>query len=532
MAAARRPLARAGALLSTAFLASRILGWVRVAVIGGLFGASPQLDAYFAAFRIPDTVYQLAAAGALSSAIVPVASGLLARGEEGRTWRLLVTVAVLVGAAVALLAAAAALTAPVLLPLLAPGFPPPQQGLAVDLTRLLLLSPILLTLGTLATAALNSYGRFTASALAPLAYNVVIIAGALVLGSTVGILGLAVSVVLGAAAHLAIQLPGLMERARHHPRSALWPDLRDPAVGETVGLLLPRSLGLGATQLVFLVNTSLASSLGPGAISVYTVAFTLLQIPIGLIGVPLGTVLLPSLSAAAATGDDHRYANLLGRGTRLLLFATIPLAILGALLAEPLVGVLVGYGHYDVPAVERTAATLTAFFLALVPESLTALLARAFYALHDTRRPVAAALAAVAVDVPAAVALAGPLGTPGLALAIGLGAWLEVGLLSFWLARRLPDLAPGRLARDALLHLAATGGAALVAAPLLRLADLLVPDPGGPHWLAAVVLPGGAGLAAYAALAAFRRAPELAELTPLLPPWIARLANTPQERPR
>ncbi len=518
MSTARRPLARAGLGLALAFFASRLTGWVRVAVIGALFGAGPELDAYFAAFRIPDAVFQLAAAGALSSALVPVLAGLFATDQEVRAWRVAGSVALLVFGVVALLALAAAIAAPAILPFVAPGFPPERQALAVDLTRILLVATVFLTLGTVATAVLNSQERFLASGLAPVAYNSAIIVGALLLAGPFGIAGVAVAVVVGAAAHLGIQLPQLLGRLR---QIAL--DLRDPAVHETLALLLPRALGLGASQVVFLVNTSLASVLGAGAVSVYTVAFTILQIPVGLIGLPLGIVLLPSLSAAQARGAGERYHELLDRSLRLLLFVMLPLSAAMAVLAEPLVRLLVGYGRFDPAAVERTAATLQAFLLALTPEALVAVLARAFYARRDTRRPVAAALAAVALDVPAAIVLAGLFGTAGLALAIGLGAWLEVALLGFWLTRLVPGFRPGPILRAGAGHL---GGALLVGAVVLA-ADLAVvaalgSGVGGPFlWLARGGLASAAGAIAYVAYARLRGCPELAELRPLLPGRLA-----------
>lgn len=527
MSTARPPLARAGLGLALAFLASRLTGWLRVAVIGALFGAGQELDAYFAAFRIPDAVFQLAAAGALSSALVPVLSGLFATDQAARAWRVAGSVGVLVLGVVGFLALGAGISAPAILSVLAPGFRPEQQALAVALTRILLLATVLLALGTVATAVLNSQERFLASGLAPVAYNGAIIVGALLLAGPFGIVGVAIAVVVGAAAHLAVQLPQLLGRARR--QVAL--DFRDPAVGETVGLLVPRALGLGATQVVFLVNTSLASTLGPGAISVYAVGFTILQIPVGLIGVPLGIVLLPSLSAAQARGAGDRYQELLERSLRLLLFIMLPLSLAMAILAEPLVRLLVGYGRFDPTAVERTAATLQAFLVALTPEALVAVLARAFYARRDTRRPVAAALAAVAFDVPAAVVLAGILGTPGLALAIGLGAWLEVALLTIWLTRLDPSFRLGPIVRSGLGH--AVG--AILAGGIVLAADRVLAGvagdvPGGPlTWLGRGVLASAAGAVGYLAYARLRRSPELAELVPLLPTRLS--ARWPTSRP-
>ncbi len=203
---AARGIARAGLIVTSAFLVSRILGSVRLIVIGATFGAGPDLDAFLAAFRIPDFIFQLVAAGALSSALIPVVAGLLATGQEVRAWRVASTVATLMLAALLVLAVIVAIAAPVLVPVITAHFSPDQIQRTIELTRVMLLSPILLAGGALATSLLNARGRFAASAVAPIVYNVAIILAAVFLAPWLGIVGLAIGVVLGAAGHLGIQL--------------------------------------------------------------------------------------------------------------------------------------------------------------------------------------------------------------------------------------------------------------------------------------------------------------------------------------
>ncbi len=172
-----RGLARAGLIVTIAFLVSRLLGWVRLVVIGTTFGVNGETDTFFAAFRIPDLIFQLVAAGALSSALIPIVSGLLANGEEKRAWRVASTVANVMMAVLLVLALVVLVLAPAIVPAVTPGFSDAQQAQTIELTRIMLASPILLALGSLATSLLNSKNRFSASALAPIVYNLAIIGG-------------------------------------------------------------------------------------------------------------------------------------------------------------------------------------------------------------------------------------------------------------------------------------------------------------------------------------------------------------------
>ncbi|MFL5779661.1 MAG: lipid II flippase MurJ, partial [Chloroflexota bacterium] len=296
---ATRTLARAGLIVTSAFLVSRILGYVRVVVIGTTFGADSELDTFFAAFRIPDLIFQLVAAGAVSSALIPVVSSLLAGDERARAWRVVSTVANLMLVGLAVLAVLVFVWAPLIVPAITPGFSQDQIARTVELTRTMLLSPIFLALGAIATSVLNSEGRFAASAAAPITYNLAIIAAALFLAPSMGVEGLAVGVVLGSVAHLAIQLRPLARLGfRYQPRV----DVADGEATHALALMAPRAIGLGASQITFVAMTYFASALAVGSLSAFNFAMTLLQIPLGVIGVPLGIVILPTLSRDLATG--------------------------------------------------------------------------------------------------------------------------------------------------------------------------------------------------------------------------------------
>ena len=433
-----RALARAGLVVSGAFLVSRLLGWVRLVVITHTFEAGPELDAFFAAFRLPDLVFQLVAAGALSSAVIPVLSALFATDENARAWRVVSTIANLMLLALLALAVIVLVAAPLIIPAITPGFGPEESSRTVDLTRIMILSPIFLALGSLVTSVLNSRGRFAASAIAPIVYNLAIIGGAILLAPSFGVTSVAIGVVAGSLLHLAIQLAPLRALGyRYDPRI----DLADPDARQALKLMAPRALGLGAGQITFIVVTSIASTLQTGSITAFNVAFTLLQIPVGVIGVPLGIVVLPSLSREAALGRIEEFAALVSRAVRLLLFVMLPITGIAIVLRHEIVELLFASSTFGPAAIGLTAATLLAFLTGLAAHALIAVLARAFYARQDTRTPVAAAILAVAVNSTLAVVLVGPLGLPGLGLAIAIAAWLETIVLFALLKRRLPELA-------------------------------------------------------------------------------------------
>ena len=499
-------LARAGLVVSAAFLASRVLGWVRLVVIGRAFDAG-QLDVFFAAFRIPDLIFQLVAAGALSSALIPIISALLAGDEEARAWRVISTVINVMLLALATLAGVLFLLAPVVMRTITPGFDDDQLGRTVNLTRIMLIGPIFLAMGAVATSVLNAGGRFAASAIAPIVYNLAIIAGALILAPTFGVAGLAIGVVVGSLGHLLVQLGPLRRLGfRYEPRI----DRAEPETRHALILMVPRAFGLGASQVTFIVVTALASTLAVGAVADFNIAFALLQMPIGVIGVPLGIVLLPTLARDAAVGREAEFARLVTRAARLLLFVMIPIAGLLALLRAEVVGVLFGGGRIGPSDLETIATTLAWFLIGLPAHALIAVVARAFYARQDTLTPVLAAVAAVIMNSTLAVALVGHLGLSGIALAIALAAWMEafvlLGILR-WRVREVRLTGPAQVAAQAAIGTVIAAALAFGTAGLIGRA--IEADPSMPAMLVLLVASTAVFGLAYAAVSVVFRIPEL-----------------------
>jgi putative peptidoglycan lipid II flippase len=501
-----RTLARAGLIVTAAFFMSRVLGWVRLLVITNIFGASADLDAYFAAFRLPDAIFQLVAAGALSSALIPVLAGLLTQDEEARAWRVVSTVLNVMLLLLVALAVVVAIWAPTIVPLITPGFDMVTTELTVRLTRIMLVSPIMLALGSVASSLLNARGRFGAAAIAPSMYNLAIIAGALFLAPWLGIEALAVGVVVGSFLHLFVQLPNVIRERFHFSFSI---DLADGAARQALLLMLPRAFGLGAVQVTFIVNTSLATGIGVGAVTAYNVAFNILQIPLGLIGVPLGVVLLPSMSRAVAAGNVGDFGRLVVRSLRLLLYAMVFFTLVGMVVRRQVVAVLFG-GGFDQRGIDLTADTLLFLLVGLAAHALIVVLARAFYSGQDTRTPVIAAILAVVVNVIISLTTVGALGLSGLALGIAAGAWFEAGLLAVLLWQRTPGAGIETIVWPAISFAIGGALAAVTAFVVLRTIEPMIGlEPGRLLTFVEIVIASSAAALVYVAYSWLLHIPEL-----------------------
>jgi putative peptidoglycan lipid II flippase len=503
-----RVLVNASLILTVAALASRLLGWVRLLVIGSQFGATRELDAYFAAFRIPDAIFQLVVAGALSAALIPVFSGYRARDQEREAWKLASSIINLVLIALAGLSLLMAIFAPLLVPIVAPGFDAPTTELTVRMTRVMLLSPVFIGMGAVVSGILNSYQRFAVPALAPLIYNLAIIAAAIFLAPIMGVEGLALGVAVGSLLHLAIQLPNLGGVGQRYDLSI---GLNHPGVRRVAWLMGPRMLGLAAGQINFIVSISLASGLPEGSITAYNYAFQLSQIPVGVLGVSVAVALFPTLSRDAALGRIGEIRRQVAGSLRILVFLGAPLTAIMIVLAQPLAAVFFQYGLFSASSTERTAGALAFFAIGLVGHIVVHVLTRAFYAMQDTRTPVAWAVIAVAINVPLMIWLVGPMGVQGLALALSISAVLEVIGLLWALRRRIESIEEA-----AVLRSVARSGVAAIAAGLLMLGGVTVAQ----QWFGGLLANGigrllvlaalsAAGVAIYLLVAAALRSAEL-----------------------
>jgi putative peptidoglycan lipid II flippase len=430
-------------IVAGGYLLSRVLGLAREVVISSQFGTSPALDAYRAAFTIPDLIYLVAAGGALGSAFIPVFAGFLTQGDEEAAWRL--ASGVLQLALLGLLASCALVwlcAEPLVALTVARGFDAAGQQQTADLMRLLLIQPVLLGVGALAKAALESFDRFALPAIGANLYNLGIIGGALLLAPTLGIAGLVWGVNIGAALFLLVQIPGLRGIGARFVTSRQGD--KETGVAQVLRLLGPRLIGQSVWQVNFVAVASYASLLGAGAVAANTYAFQLMVLPHGLIALSLGTVIFPQLARLHAAGETDALRAMAAQALRAVLFLALPASALLALLALPLVRALFQRGAFDASSAALTAQALVGYAAGLWAFAAAEIPVRTFYAVQDTRTPVAVACLAVLLNLVLGwTAVASGAGVAGLGLAFGVANSFEALTLTALLARRLGGLGAG-----------------------------------------------------------------------------------------
>jgi putative peptidoglycan lipid II flippase len=434
-------LLKAASTVSLLTLASRVTGLVREQLIAATFGASAATDAFNVAFRIPNLLRRLFAEGAFSQAFVPILAASREQEGDEATHRLIDAVATVLAWALLATCAMGVVAAPILVWLLASGLE--RFDDAVTMTRLMFPYIGFMSLVALAAGILNTWKRFAVPAVTPVLLNLAVIVAAW-LGvpwfRSLGIqpiYALAAGVMVGGVLQLAVQVPAL-SRLAMLPRVGLTPSSmaaawRHPGVHRVLKQMAPALLGVSVAQISLLINTQIASHVGTGAVSWLTYADRLMEFPTALLGVALGVVLLPQLSATQARGDTAQYAGLLDWGLRLVLLLALPCAVALLVFPQPLVAVLYHYGAFTPRDVAQTVTALMGYGVGLMGLIAVKILAPGFYAQQDIRTPVKIAIVVLIAVQAMNVVFVPWLGHAGLALSIGLGAlvnatWLFVGL--------------------------------------------------------------------------------------------------------
>src|SRR5438270_9305084 len=437
MSSERRRIASAATLILIAYGLSRVLGAVRELVIANTFGTGPNLDNYRVAFAVPDLLFNILLAGAISPAFIPVLSEHLAKNEPARARE--IAERVLNSSIVILTVGAAVLfvAAPLYVSLIAFGHSPKDHELITKLTRVLLLQPIFLGAGGMVIGILTAYQRFFAQALAPLFYNISIIVAAAWFAPQFGVGALAVGVVIGAMLHVGVQLPALV-RTGWRPVPAL--GLRDPGVRKVGRLMFPIALGLAAAQVNVFVDTVLGTSLPHGRVAALRYADTIAQLPLGTFSQALAFVLFPFLARDAAVRAIDSIRHRTALALRLNIFVLVPASVGLAILGVPITAALFERGQFSSDSVRQTAYALTFFSLGLAGQAATALLVRVFYALQDVITPLRISLVVIGVNLGTNIILVQLLAQGGLALGTSIAATLNAILLARALRGRLGGL--------------------------------------------------------------------------------------------
>lgn len=430
-------LLKALATVSSMTLISRVFGFVRDVVIARTFGAGLATDAFFVAFKIPNLLRRLFAEGAFSQAFVPILAEYKNRHGEQDTRLLVDHVAALLALTLFVVTLVGVAAAPVIIYIGAPGFAatPEKFDLTVSLLRVTFPYILFISLVALAGGILNTYSRFSVPALTPVLLNLSFIGFALWAAPHFDppVMALAWAVFCGGVLQLLFQVPFLL-RIRMLPRFRL--DLKDTGVWRIMRQMGPAVFGVSVGQVSLLINMIFASFLVTGSVSWLYYADRLMEFPTGLLGVALGTILLPSLSRHYAEHSAEAYSRLLDWGLRLTLLLALPAAAALALLAVPLTTTLFQYGAFSASDVFATRNAVIAYSVGLAGLILVKVLAPGFYAQQDIRTPVKIALVTLAATQVMNFIFIWPLKHTGLALAIGLGACLNAALLYRGLRKR------------------------------------------------------------------------------------------------
>ncbi|MGU2034997.1 murein biosynthesis integral membrane protein MurJ [Pseudomonas aeruginosa] len=433
------------AAVSSITMLSRVLGFVRDTILARIFGAGLATDAFFVAFKLPNLLRRIFAEGAFSQAFVPILAEYKNQQGEEATRTFIAYVSGLLTLVLALVTALGILAAPWVIWVTAPGFAdtPEKFALTTDLLRVTFPYILLISLSSLAGAILNTWNRFSVPAFVPTLLNVAMIGFALFLtpyfDPPVMVLGWAV--LAGGLLQLLYQLPHLRKIGMLVlPRL----NLRDSGVWRVMKLMLPAILGVSVSQISLIINTIFASFLAAGSVSWMYYADRLMELPSGVLGVALGTILLPMLAKTYSNKDRHEYSRLLDWGLRLCFLLVLPCSLALAILAEPLTVSLFQYGKFTTVDAAMTQRALVAYSVGLLGIILVKVLAPGFYAQQNIRTPVKIALFTLVSTQLMNLAFIGPLQHAGLALSIGLAACLNAGLL-YWQLRkqRLYLLQPG-----------------------------------------------------------------------------------------
>lgn len=433
-------VAMAAALVAISSLASRLLGFLRDRVLAAKFGAGQEVDIYYAAFKVPDLVYNLLVLGALSAGFIPVFTKLIKdfncrnsnchdnyEANKG-SWDLVNNIITILFFSISFLSVLGIIFAPNLTKLVAPGFSPEDQLLTASLTRIMFLSPLLLGISGIIGGVLQSFKRFLVYSLAPIFYNIGIIFGATVLVDNWGLTGLAWGVVIGAFLHLAVQLPTVFSLGfRYHFSFSL----KDKNVREIFRVMVPRTMSLAISQVNLLVITAIASGLTAGSLTIFNFANNLQSFPVGIFGISFAIAAFPLLSEHAF--DKEKLADSFSKTFRQILFFVVPATALLIILRAQIVRVVYGAGNFDWNDTILTMNTLALFSISLFAQATIPLLVRVFYARHNSKLPFYLGLVTVVVNVVLSIVLSKRMGVTGLALAFSISSILNFLLLFFWL---------------------------------------------------------------------------------------------------
>jgi len=501
---------RAAGVVGLATMLSRVFGFLRDMVVAGFFGAGMATDAFFVAFRIPNLLRRLLAEGSLTVSFVPVFTEYLNKKSREEALELAAVAFTALSLILVFVSLLGIVFSPLIVTVMAPGFlkVPSQFELTVFLTRFMFPYIFFISLVALCMGILNSLGHFAAPALSPVVLNISMIAAALLLRDLFAepIFSLAVGVMIGGVLQLAMQWPFLLKLG---VRLRLRFNFGHPGVRRIGLLMMPAAFGAAIYQINIFIGTILASLLPEGSVSFLYYADRVVELPLGVFAIAVGTATLPSFSEQVARGEFDEFRRTFSFSLMLILFISVPASVALIILRKPIISVLFQRGAFDSLSVAATADALLFYTVGLWAFSTIRVVVSAFYSLQDTKSPMKAAVVALVVNALCSVVLMFPLRHGGLALATSIASAVNVLMLSFVLRRRIGPFLDERFA----LSLGKICAASVIMGACIILLDFVFPWREGAafavkalHLVGSVVL----GLGSYFAAAWFMKSPELA----------------------
>ncbi len=429
----------AGALIVAFFgILSRILGLIRDRILASHYGAGDELDIYYAAFRLPDLIFELLVVGALGAAFIPIFTKLITKKNTARAWKAVSGVFFMIVGTMLILSIVGVIFAPFLMHIIVPGFPAEKMSETVQLARIMFLSPIFLSASAVLGGVLVSFRRFILYSMAPLFYNIGIIIGATIFAPRMGLVGLAGGVVLGAFLHLIVHIIAVNKAKL----KVIMPNelpYKNKDVRHIMLLMVPRMFSSASNQISLLLITFFASMLAAGSLTVFSFAINIQGVVLGLIGIPFAVAAFPVLSSKFAGGDTKAFIGVLSQTLRRILYYAVPLSIIFFVMREQIVRVVYGAGHFDIDDTVLTYQILGILCLSLFAQSVIPLLARGFYAMQNTKTPFYVALSAQAINAFLIIILIRSLGIYAIAIAFSVAAIFNALLLFIILHKHVED---------------------------------------------------------------------------------------------
>ncbi|MEI6169840.1 MAG: murein biosynthesis integral membrane protein MurJ [Candidatus Saccharibacteria bacterium] len=439
-----RTMGVAAFLISLSYFLSRLLGLFRDRLLATNFGVSAQTDAYTAAFRIPDFLFTLIVSGAFAVSFIPVFIGYLEKKKQDEAWEVANSILNILLVVVGVASVLAFIFAVPLVKLLAPGFDPYRTQLTVNITRIMLITPIFFVLSSVFGAIQQSFNRFLIYAMASLFYNIGIITGILFFSKffeSNPIYGVAIGVVVGTALQASLQVLGVIGLSYKYKPSFKW---KNKGVTKIIKLMIPRSIDLTIDQINWIIQSAIASGLASGSLSSYYYANNLKNVPVGLFGAAMSTAFFPSLVRAANSKDKSKLPAAIVRDVSLLMFLVIPSAFIAIVMRGYIVRILFGFGD------QATADTLGFLAGSIVAQSLLFMVARVFYSLEDTKTPLFVSIGTIIFNVALSIPLSKMFGVAGLGLALSISGLVEILVLFVLLRIKMGDYGVKSISKSAL----------------------------------------------------------------------------------